>query len=386
MFKHFIWMKIFFFILFFIEVQSYSHPLWDDEIRIEVDHSKVDNGKHWELTVTFDGQTETYDVKKDTGANSLKFYGDKVKYNIRTDGKIRYVSVVKQFALDHKHEDNRSINRDNRNVISQNQPVTSDLSSDSTEVVEESSTEVVEESLVTHESQEVVISTPTTDSSIGAYTQTLSVKLEPIKVTEYMLRNFSKGAGGGLPQWIEIYNPNNEEIDLIGYSIEYASRKFVNHPFIYVKHTIESNFKIAAKDTIIISNKSAGNRYWNVGGISDEKIYIIPRKSKQVMRLKLGWHITDLEGNTIHRIGKAFQKYPDDDPTVTLPHLPIHNKNGYRVSHKVVPSENPAQPFFYGNKNDVGSPGFFKELEFAPAAPSLKRKKTTTWGYIKLGI
>lgn len=41
------------------------------------------------------------------------------------------------------------------------------------------------------------------------------IREKPLIVTEYMLRDWRK-FGGGLPQWIEIYNPNSKPVGLSG--------------------------------------------------------------------------------------------------------------------------------------------------------------------------
>lgn len=217
--------------------------------------------------------------------------------------------------------------------------------------------------------------------------QKVVITTKPLMITEYMLRDWSKTAGGGLPQWIEIYNPNLKPLSLNGYQFTHAYKRFANHPWMYVTTSI-TEFTIPAGDAVIIASKSAGTQSWKIGGISKKDVWIIPYDGRKV-QLKNGWHLMDPNGVLVHRIGTAFQEYPADDSSawdlsLGRPWLPSHNSDGYRVSHQRYPSEGPDEAHFYGNQNDVGSPGFYEAA--APAAPSLQRPKlTTTWGHLKRG-
>ena len=204
----------------------------------------------------------------------------------------------------------------------------------------------------------------------------------PIIVTEYMLRDWSKKTGGGLPQWIELYNPNAEPMRLDGYQFTHAYRKFANAPWVYVTLSI-TGLTIPASNAALIANRSV--RSGKISRISKKDVWVIPY-DEDPARLKNGWYLTDPKGQLVHRIGTVFQKYPADvpsnwNPSLRGPELPSHNSDGYKVSYQSYPSGNPAGDHFYGNENDVGSPGFY---EAAPAAPSLQRPKlTTTWGHLK---
>ena len=91
--------------------------------------------------------------------------------------------------------------------------------------------------------------------------------------------------------------------------------------------------------------------------------------------LKRGWVLTDADGAEIHRLGRAAFSALGD------PVAPLH-QNKARVSHQVVPSESPLAVYYYGHREDIGSPGFYKKP--APAAPSgVKRKRVGTWADLK---
>lgn len=208
---------------------------------------------------------------------------------------------------------------------------------------------------------------------------------QSFRVTEYMLRDWSRGSGGGLPQWIELYNPNTKPVSLDGYQFTHAYKRFANHPWVYVTASM-TGLTIPASDVALIANKSAGTGAWQISGISKEDVWIIPYDEERA-ELKNGWHLTDPNGKVVHRIGAVFRKYPasapsDWDSSLGVPELPSHTSDGYRVSYQSLPSGDPDEDRFYGSQNDVGSPGFYEAA--APAAPSLQRPKlTTTWGHLK---
>lgn len=207
-----------------------------------------------------------------------------------------------------------------------------------------------------------------------------------LKVTEYMLRDWIKNAGGGFPQWIEVYNPNAKPVNLKGYQFTYAHRRFANHPWAYKTQSIPS-FMIPAQGAVIIANKPANTRHTVIAGIPNAQVWVIPNGNGSI-QLKNGWHLADPNGEVVHRIGPAFREYPADDPSdwdVSLgqPWRPPHTSDGYRVSYQHYPSVAPAEAHFYGNATDVGSPGFYEPA--VPKAPSLviRKKKIGTWAALK---
>ena len=222
--------------------------------------------------------------------------------------------------------------------------------------------------------------------------------LDPIMITEYLLKDRPKYPIGDPPQWIELYNPNNEPVSLRGWVFTYTHREFVNYPWQYTSITIAENtetedgeiierdFQIPANTAVILATTSA--RHWGGIGIEDQ-VYVLGINNY----LKNGWHITDNEGNEFYRIGKAFNEYGDDpqyhntERTRGNPQLPGYTKGTYRVAYQVYPSREPKETHFYGYNNDIGTPGYFETV--VPSAPTLKVfgpkfKKTTTWAQLKL--
>ncbi len=197
--------------------------------------------------------------------------------------------------------------------------------------------------------------------------------MQPIRVTEYMVRDWSAGSGG-LPQWIEVYNPNTEEtVNLKGYTFQYATRRSATAP--HKVHTLtlaatEDGFSIPGGGVVILATQRLPARKFSGIEVSTQ-VYNLNIENV----LKLGWVLTDADGTEIHRLGReAFGALGD-------PVAPLH-QNQARVSYQVVPSESPSEVYYYGHREDMGSPGFYKQP--APAAPSLvRRKQVGTWAALK---
>ncbi len=196
--------------------------------------------------------------------------------------------------------------------------------------------------------------------------------LLPIRITEYMVRDWSAGSSG-LPQWIEVYNPNTEEtVNLKGYTFQYATRRSATAP--HKVHTLtlagtQDGFSIPGDGVAILSTRHLPA--WRFSGIEATQVYNLNIDNV----LKRGWVLTDADGAEIHRLGReAFSAFGD-------PVAPLH-QNKARVSYQVVPSESPPEVYYYGHREDMGSPGFYEQP--APAAPSaVKRKRVGTWASLK---
>ena len=194
---------------------------------------------------------------------------------------------------------------------------------------------------------------------------------QPLRVTEYMVRDWA--GVGGLPQWIELYNPNTEAVNLKGYTFQYATRQFANQPYkinsLKLADTADG-FSIAGGGVAILATQRP--RDVVVSGIEiSSQVYNLSIQNV----LKRGWVLMDADGEEIQRLGRrAFSALSD-------PVAPPHQGEA-RVSHSVLPSETPSEPYYYGHSNDVGSPGFYEAP--APAAPSLViRKRVGTWASLK---
>ncbi len=202
-------------------------------------------------------------------------------------------------------------------------------------------------------------------------TQPKPQPLLPIRITEYMVRDWSAGIGG-LPQWIEVYNPNTEAVNLKGWTFQYATRRSANAP--HKVHTLtlagtQDGFSIAGGGVAILSTRKVPA--WRFSGIGASQVYNLSIDNV----LKRGWVLTDADGKEIQRLGReAFSAFGD-------PVAPLH-QNKARVSHQVLPSESPPEVYYYGHREDIGSPGFYEQP--APAAPSaVRRKQIGTWAALK---
>lgn len=182
----------------------------------------------------------------------------------------------------------------------------------------------------------------------------------PLRITEYMVRDWTAFGGGGQPQWIELYNPNSESVALT--TFEYAYRAFANAPWEIIEVPIV-DFEIPAGGVVILATRRVNSRRYS--GIEESQVYVLRIPN----RLKNGWRIND---DPHLSLGAVFEK--------STPIAPKH-EGGKRVSHHVLPSESPAQDHYYGSWADIGSPGFYAEV--APRSPTRIHKKAGLWAELK---
>ena len=217
---------------------------------------------------------------------------------------------------------------------------------------------------------------PVATGSAPQERQPASPPMQPLRVTEYMIRDWSKGGvkigNGNLPQWIELHNPNIEAVNLKGWTFQYATRRFRNQP--YKVHTLtlaatEDGFSIPGGGVAILATQRLPARKFS--GIEATQVYNLNIENV----LKRGWVLTDADGKEIQRLGReAFSALGD-------PVAPPHQE-GARVSYQTYRSEAPSESYYYGDGRDIGSPGFYKSPP--PAAPSLvKPKRIGTWARLK---
>ena len=213
---------------------------------------------------------------------------------------------------------------------------------------------------------------PVATESAPQETRLGSPPMQPLRVTEYMVRDWSAGMGQS-PQWIELYNPDTEAVNLKGYTFQYATQRFANQP--YTIHTLtlaatQDGFRIPGGGVAILSTQKL--REGKFSGIEvSTQVYNLNIENV----LKRGWVLTDADGKEIHRLGR------DTFSALGDPVAPRH-QDGARVSHHAYPGESPSEPYYYGDSKDIGSPGFYEQP--APAAPSaVRRQRVGTWADLK---
>ena len=201
-----------------------------------------------------------------------------------------------------------------------------------------------------------------------------------LTLTEYMVRDWSKSSGGGLPQWIELYNPTPNPILLQNCVFNYVAIVNFNRK---VKQVQIPNFVVPAEEAVIFVTHAVPARHF--GGITAEQVYDLQIENV----LKRGWSLTTANGDVISKAGEAFEAY--------RPIAPKHSVDGERQSYTRYTETDTETAYFYGSASDIGTPGYHAPL--APAAPSLLRhgfraflptkpvdpreKAATTWGALK---
>ena len=340
-----------------------------------------------EIQFPFQPSIRDYIVEATTPDNvTLKCYG-----TLLIIGDHPIVSLPVQPPTEDEIDETEAIAVDNRNIVTDRTPTEGEIAETEAVVVDN-------RNIVTDRTPTDISATASDAPKIEQQVMQVVKKLDPIMITEYLLKDRPKYAIGYPPQWIELYNPNNESVSLKDWVFTYAHREFVNYPWEYKSITIAENtetedgeiierdFQIPGNAAVILATKSA--RHWGGIGIEDQ-VYVLGINNY----LKNGWHITDNEGNEFYRIGKAFNEYGDDpqyhntERTRGNPQLPGYTKGTHRVAYQVSPSREPRETHFYGYGNDIGTPGYFEAV--APSAPTLKVfgpkfKKTTTWAQLKL--
>ena len=186
---------------------------------------------------------------------------------------------------------------------------------------------------------------------------------QPLRVTEYMVRNIVPGMGA-FPQWIELYNPNSIDINIAGWHLTTVS--FKKGKKFLTTLTIGS-FVVPAGEASLFVTRLVPERFW--GGIDASRILVLGIDNV----LRSGWMLTDPIGTQIHQIGTLLGSYQE-------PVMPPRVGNA-RVSHSLEPA--PAVfGYYYGHVMDVGSPGYHAEpVPAAPMAP--KRTKIGMWVDLK---
>ena len=236
MFRYLILVTLFS-ILFFTALCIYGHPI-NREINVPFTYTKVSDGNFWDITVEFDGRTKTYSQRKGKGVSGFPVSFDGVTYIINTYGTGDVFRVRKLVPINHEHD---------QPTVPRSTPIQTPESSPRapSDPSPESSPDV--------SSNPLPVNTGTPDPETVTLTESVVFKL---RITEYMLRDWSRSGLGRLPQWVEIYNPNAKPMSLDGYQFTYAYRRFANYPWTY-KTEYLPNLMIPAQGAVIIASKHA---------------------------------------------------------------------------------------------------------------------------------
>lgn len=203
---------------------------------------------------------------------------------------------------------------------------------------------------------------PTPQATQPQGRQQTHVPQQPLRVTEYMVRDWSRSAGGDLPQWIELYNPNPNPILLHNCFFSYVVHQGFNKK---VKHVQVDNFTVPAKKAVIFVTRAVGpNRF---AGVEAAQVYALNIPNS----LKSGWLLRTATGGVIFKAGEEFGG--------ARPHAPNHVE-GNRQSFTRYAEADTETAYYYGSAWDIGTPGYHEPVR---AAPSVLRKKIGLWGALK---
>ena len=108
MFRYLILVTLFF-ILFFTVSWVYGHFIAESETGVSFTYTKVSDGDFWDITINFDGRTETTRKRKGGGISGFPVYGDESQYTVNVDGNGDVFAVRKYLPKDHRHADDGSV-------------------------------------------------------------------------------------------------------------------------------------------------------------------------------------------------------------------------------------------------------------------------------------
>lgn len=202
----------------------------------------------------------------------------------------------------------------------------------------------------------------------------------------------SKGGIHSLPQWFEVYNTTDTEINVRGWQLAWYRRK---PSVLDVTVQIQEDFIIPAKSSRLIVSLSARNS----GDIlQDNSVYaLFTHHSSELeqgsgqTRNRLVWRegfylkLLDGEGTLIDHIGTLTDK--DSEPAWELPECLIEEERSSLIRRfdKGVPRlgtkregwirayDTKSQPkgMWYGNKTDIGTPGYRSDDKPLPVELSI---------------
>ena len=187
---------------------------------------------------------------------------------------------------------------------------------------------------------------------------------------------------GKYPQWIELYNTTDQDIDINGWKIVGRYLDDSNTINILESQVISKSFTIKGKETVLIVSFATPNSRDRISKGLADKVYALKTNPKNFWNYKgLVLELQDAEGNPIDRIGNLNEA---DEVVWEIPMLvrnkrislirrlkPIRSqaynftfgiqKFGWFPAEKVKGlTENRIQ-YYYGRYTDIGSPGYRTE-------------------------
>ena len=187
---------------------------------------------------------------------------------------------------------------------------------------------------------------------------------------------------GKYPQWIELYNTTDQDIDINGWKIVGRCLDVSNTINILESQVISKSWTIKGKETVLIVSFATPNSRDRISKGLADKVYALKTNPKNFWNYKgLVLELQDAEGNPIDRIGNLNEA---DEVVWEIPMLvrnkrisvmrrlkPIRSqaynftfgiqKFGWFPAEKVKGlTENRIQ-YYYGRYTDIGSPGYRTE-------------------------
>ena len=187
---------------------------------------------------------------------------------------------------------------------------------------------------------------------------------------------------GKYPQWIELYNTTDQDIDINGWKIVGRCLDVSNTTNILKSQVISKSFTIKGKETVLIVSFATPNSRDRISKGLADKVYALKTNPKNFWNYKgLVLELQDAEGNPIDRIGNL----NEEDKIVWEIPMFVRNKRislirrlkpirsqeydftfgikefGWFPAEKVKGlTENRIQ-YYYGRYTDIGSPGYRTE-------------------------
>ena len=203
-------------------------------------------------------------------------------------------------------------------------------------------------------------------------------KMGQIILSEFMFE--STGGLNSLPQWIELYNTTNTDINVRGWQLEWYRRE---PKLLDVTTTFQSDFIVPAKQARIISSMSARNSGERELDNDDGSVYSLlsyhgteldqnDQRNRNRLIARGGFYLKLLDGDStlIDRIGTLTRK--QDEPTWELPECLIDGVRSSMIRRfdnstardgtirqgwiRAYDTKAQSTRFWYGHRTDIGTP------------------------------